>query len=257
MATRIAVLSAKGGVGKTTTAINLACALGQFGRETLVLDGNYLKPNVGLQLGITNLKKHVHDSLKGKAHLTDIVYVHPSGVKIIPGSIVYEEIEETHSHTFKDIIHQLQDKVEVLIIDGAPGFGKEMKEIVAVTDKAILVTTPDLAAITDTLKTKRYCQERGCDILGVVVTHISKKTYEADARTIQTIFECPVIGEIPYDTAIHEAQAKKYPVVFANLEAPATIAYKKLAAGLIGEKFTPNVARENIYEYLLQKLGFR
>lgn len=257
MTTYIAIASAKGGVGKTTTAVNLACALGQFGREAVLVDGNYLKPNVGLQLGITNLKKHLHHSLKGEGNIFESVYLHPSGVKVIPGSIVYEEIEETHAHTLQDIMLQLKDRVEIVILDSPSGFGKELENVIASSDKAILVTTSELTSITDTLKTKRYCEEKGCEVMGVVVTHISDKEYEADARSIQTIFDKPVIAEIPFDESIKEAVSKKHPVVYANLTSPATIAYKKLAAALIGEKYEPDVNKANIFEYVLQKLGLR
>lgn len=257
MTTYVAILSAKGGVGKTTTAINLACALSQFGRDVILVDGNYTKPNVGLQLGITNMKKHLHHSLKGEAGIQEAIHLHPSGVKVIPGSIVYDEIYEQHNLTFKELMQTLKEYAELVIIDGPAGFTQELAEVVDTSDKALLITTPDVTAITDTLKTKRVCEERKCEVMGVVLTHVTKKEYEATAENIQTMFDTPVVGEIPYDEQIKLAQSKKYPVVFADLNTPATVAYKKLAAGLIGEPYEPDVAKTNLFDYLLQKLGFR
>jgi septum site-determining protein MinD len=257
MTTYVAILSAKGGVGKTTTAINLTCALSQFGRDVILVDGNYTKPNVGLQLGITNMKKHLHHSLKGKAEINEAIHLHPSGVKVIPGSIVYEEIYAQHNQTFKELMKKLDGYAEVVIIDGPAGFTQELTDIISASDKILLVTTPDLSAITDTLKTKRVCDERKCEVMGVIVTHVMNKEYEATAENIQTMFDSPVVGEIPHDEQIKVAQSKKYPVVFADLTTPATIAYKRLAAALIGETYEPDIAKENLFDYILQKLGFR
>jgi septum site-determining protein MinD len=254
----IGILSGKGGVGKTTTAINLACALSQYGRHAVLMDGDLRKPNIGLQLGMVKIKAHLHHALKAEEEIAKAVYIHPSGIQVIPGSIIYEEMHENHKLQFKDIVFSLKGKAEVIIIDGPPGFGKEQTEIVNAIDKAIIVTTPDLSSITDALKTKRLCKDKGVDILGIVITQIKKKNHETDSANIQTIFELPIIGEIPEDENVPNSQYHKYPVVYTHFKSPASIGYKKLAANLIGEPFDEVAeTKESVSDYVLKKLGFK
>jgi septum site-determining protein MinD len=254
----LAILSAKGGVGKTTTAVNLACALSSFGRDVILVDGNYTKPNVGLQLGITNAATTIHHLLKANGDIKEAIYLHPSGIKVIPGSIIHEEIQGHYHRKLVDVLESLRGKTEIVIIDSSPGFSKEIEEVIMCADKAILVTTPDLSSITDTFRTKKLCVERGVEILGVVVTHTRNAKHELSLTDIHTNFQSDIIGSIPYDENIKFAQKAKYPVVFANLRSPASLAYKKLAANMIGEEYESNLAaKESMVTYILRRLGFK
>ncbi|MGM5483568.1 MAG: cell division ATPase MinD [Nanobdellota archaeon] len=254
--TFIGVLSAKGGVGKTTTAVNLSSALQQFGRETIVVDGNYTKPNVGLMLGITKVGATLHNSLKGSHGIEDAIYVHPSGINVIPGSILYDELNEKHSRKLKDIIESLRGKTEAVIIDSGPGVNQELLDIIDTLDKAVIVTTPEVSSITDALKTKRICKERGVEIIGILITHVRKKDYECNTDGLESFMEENIIGEIPYDENIKISQYKKYPVVYADFTTPATIAYKKFAANIIGEKYEPEYD-ESIFTSILRRIGLK
>ncbi len=252
----IAIASSKGGVGKTTTAINLAASLNYFGRNVVLVDGNYSKPNVGLMLGITKVNSTLHHTLRGVEHIKEAIYVHPSGLQVIPGSIIYEELHQNHVQKIKDAILPLKGKVESVILDCGPGFSQEVVDVLDIADKVILVTTPDISSITDVLRTKRYCNTRGIEILGVVVTHTNNKEYEISLFDISTILEEKVIGEIPFDEAIRLSQFKKYPVLFISDKSKATIAYKKLAGNLIGEPYKPE-SDQGLFNYILMRLGFK
>ncbi|MFT4326905.1 MAG: cell division ATPase MinD [Candidatus Woesearchaeota archaeon] len=252
----IAILSAKGGVGKTTTTINLACALHILGRDVVIVDGDYKKPNIALQLGMTNVDKTLHHTLQAEEEITEVVYAHPSGVKVIPGSLVHEEILGEHHKTFPDILLPLKGKVELALIDSSPGFTEELDNVLIAADKAILVSTPDLTSITDTLRTKRLCQERGVEILGVIITHTTNATYEISLSDIELLFDEKVIAEIPFDENIKFAQHEKYPVVYINPRAKASIAYKKLAASLTGQPYeVEKNSWKDIFPDLLKRIG--
>src|SRR3989338_4734544 len=87
----IAIASGKGGVGKTTTALNLGTALSNFGKDVVVVDANLSTPHISLHLGSPKLRVTLNDSLKGIVNIKDTAYLHPSGVRIIPSSIALEE----------------------------------------------------------------------------------------------------------------------------------------------------------------------
>jgi septum site-determining protein MinD len=87
MSRLIAVISGKGGVGKTTTAINLGTALNKFGKDVIIVDANLTTPNVGLHLGAPIVPVNLNHVLLGKAKVADAVYEHESGTKIVPSSL--------------------------------------------------------------------------------------------------------------------------------------------------------------------------
>src|SRR4030043_2044422 len=78
------ITSGKGGVGKTTTAINLGAAMNYFGKDVLIIDGNLSTPNVGIHLNSPEVPINLHHVLSKKAEAYEAVYEHESGMKIMP-----------------------------------------------------------------------------------------------------------------------------------------------------------------------------
>ena len=96
MAKIIVICSGKGGVGKTTTAINLAAAISYFGKDALVIDGNLSTPNVGIHLNAPEVPVNLNHVLRGKAEPFEAVYEHESGIKIMPSSISIKELRKAN-----------------------------------------------------------------------------------------------------------------------------------------------------------------
>jgi len=92
----IAIMAGKGGTGKTTTSINLGAALSYFGKDVIVVDANLTTPNVGIHLGVPIVPIHLHHVLQGKNDISEAVYVHPAGPKIVPGSIAMSDLHSTN-----------------------------------------------------------------------------------------------------------------------------------------------------------------
>ncbi|MEK6917071.1 MAG: AAA family ATPase, partial [Nanoarchaeota archaeon] len=82
----IVIASSKGGVGKTTTAINLGTALTLFGRNVVVVDCNFSTPNVSIYLGSPQVPVTLQDVMKEGKHISEALYMHSHGLKIIPAS---------------------------------------------------------------------------------------------------------------------------------------------------------------------------
>ena len=93
----IGVVSGKGGVGKTTMVANVGTALAKMGKDVIVLDANLTTPSLGMHLGLPLYPVTIHDVLKGRASIKDAIYVHDSGLKIIPAGISLRDSRQTRS----------------------------------------------------------------------------------------------------------------------------------------------------------------
>ncbi len=97
MSNIIVITSGKGGVGKTTTAINLAAAINHFKKDVLVIDGNLTTPNVALHLGAAEVPVNLNHVLLGKAAPHEAIYEHNSGIKIMPSSLSIKNWKKINS----------------------------------------------------------------------------------------------------------------------------------------------------------------
>lgn len=156
----IAIISGKGGVGKTTSAINLGAALSDLGKDVTVVDANLTTPNVGLHLGVPVVPVSLHDILKSEKHITESVYLHPSGLKIIPASIALKDIEDVNLRRLKEKIAGLRGVGDIIIIDSAAGLGKEAVAAIESADEVIIVTNPELPAVTDALRSIKLVEKK-------------------------------------------------------------------------------------------------
>ncbi len=252
----LVIASGKGGVGKTTTAINLGTALSNFGRDVIVLDANLSTPNMGIHLGAPIVPITINDVLDGNKRINEAAYMHPSGLKVILASIAMERYKEDHIHKLNEAINALEGASEVVIIDAAAGLEKEAKAAIAVSDEAIIITTPDLPSVTDALKTIKTAEKLGSKVIGVVVTKVNNDNLEMTLKNVETILEKPIIGVIPNDETIRKSLYLKNPVNYTHPTSRASVAYKKLAAKLIGDRYVESIEeKEPLSKYVLRRLG--
>lgn len=254
----IAITSGKGGVGKTTTSINLGTSLTNFGRDVIVIDGNLSTANVGLYLGAPIVPVTIHDVVKGKSDITEAVYMHPSGLKIVPGSISIDELKKSNYKQLREALATLLGKTEVVIIDSPPGLGKDTLAILKACDETIIVTNPELPAVTDALKTIKVAERLGTKVSGIVLTKVNKDKIDMSIENVEALLEKPVIGIIPHDDTMRKAVRMKHPITYSHPNSAASIGYKKLAANLLGEKYEEDLAkRDGLFMYMMKLMGLR
>jgi septum site-determining protein MinD len=228
----IAVASGKGGVGKTTTAINLGTALNNLGKESIVLDGNLTAPNIGLYLGVTNPPNTLHELLEGKSQVRDVTYLHASGLRFIPGSISLDALEKLDLNQLRKAHNKLKGASETIIIDTGAGLTKEALAVMNLADEVLVVTNPELAAVTDALKTIKKAEENGKLVLGVVLNKMNPEGNELSLENVETMLEKPIIAVIPESINIKRAQEMRLPVVYSDPGSIAAAEFKMLAERL-------------------------
>lgn len=250
----IGVISGKGGVGKTTVTVNVGTSLAHdFDMNVLVMDANVLTSNLGLHMGFVRPPVAMQDLLRKKVAINQVVYVHPSGVNVIPSSITLDETLDVS--TLEDNIRLLASQYEMILVDSAPGLSKEALAVLQGCEKLLLVTNPELPAVTDSMKTIEVAQRFNKHIIGIVVNKVTHRKYELTSREIEKICEHPVIAEIPFDYKIPEAIANKTPVVLFSPNCPASKSLRELSAYLCGKRYlTKEEERVGVFRKLFRFL---
>ena len=214
----IALASGKGGTGKTTIAVNLAIALNSLGRDTTVFDANLVAPNIGLHLGFPELETTLHSALEGKSSIEEALYLHPSGLKVVPGSVSFKKRE--FKKKLSDILLGLIGKTEIVIIDA----GSDASALEA-ADETIVVTTPDHPSLTGALKTIQSAEDAGSVVIGIILN----KAKKADIKAAKSILKQPIIAAVPEDKKISRSIAARQPVTISYPHSAASREFRKLA----------------------------
>jgi len=228
-----AILSGKGGVGKTTTTINLGVSLNDLGKEVIIVDTNMTTPNVGLHLGSPIVPITLNHVLRNEAKVEEAIYEHETGTKIIPSSLSIGELKNMDQNKMFEVTKKLRKISDHTLLDSAAGLGDESKSSIEAADEIIIVTNPEITAITDALKTIKLVEQMNKKVVGVVVTRYTGKKWEMDLPTIKDMLEVPIIGIIPEDDSVKESHRMKNAVVMTHPKSKASRAYKILAKRIL------------------------
>ncbi len=236
----IAVASGKGGVGKSTTAVNLALALAAEGAAVGVLDADIYGPSQPMMLGITG-RPETKDGKTMEPLENHGLQVSSIGFMIDPdepmvwrGPMVVQALTQLLEQTnWRDL--------DYLIVDMPPGTGDiqlTLSQKVPVTG-AIIVTTPQDIALLDARKGLKMFEKVGIPILGVVEnmsTHICSNCGHAEAifghgggEKMCADFGVEFLGALPLTMAIREQTDSGRPTVVAEPDGPVAAIYKEIA----------------------------
>ena len=253
----IVITSGKGGVGKTTTAINLGAAMNFFGKDVLVIDGNISTPNIGIHLGSPEVPINLNHVLLGEVEPYEAVYEHESGMKIMPSSLSVKELRKIKPEKIKEFKKDFKKISDYVIVDSAAGLGGEALSLIEMADELIIVTNPEIAAITDALKTIRIAEQLKKPVLGVIVTRVRKDDIEMSPETVREMLEVPILGMIPEDLSITKSLNKKNAVVHTHPRSVTSRAYKEISAKILGVVYDSEKDREKLFERVLKKIGLK
>ncbi|MCB1176683.1 MAG: MinD/ParA family protein [Leptospiraceae bacterium] len=145
-----AIASGKGGVGKTTFAVNFAINLAREGKRVLVLDGDLGLANINVVLGIIP-KFTLYHVIRGTKTLRDIILQTPEGIDIIPGANGYSQLADLDPMARDLLIRNFSEleNYDYIIIDTGAGINTNVISLILAADEAIVVTTPEPTSITD------------------------------------------------------------------------------------------------------------
>jgi ATP-binding protein involved in chromosome partitioning len=227
----IVVASGKGGVGKTTVAVNLAIALSRMGSAVGLLDADVYGPNVPLMLGTDEQPQALSER--------EILPVEACGLKVISMGLLMPGDKPMiwrgpmlHSVILQFLRSVIWGKLDYLIVDLPPGTGDvhlTLIQTVPVTG-AVVVTTPSVVALADVRKAIEMFRQVNVEILGVVENmsylacpHCHERVDvfgQGEGRRVAEQFGVPLLGEIEIDPRIRIGGDTGKPVAALGEGAP-------------------------------------
>lgn len=226
------VASGKGGVGKTTTAVNLALALVKKGYQIGLMDADIYGPNVPLMLGVPG------DQRPRVSHEEKMIPIEAYGLKMISMGVLVPADQPMvwRGPMLHGAVTQFLQKVEwgeldFLIIDLPPGTGDvqlSLAQSVAVTG-AVIVTTPQEVALMDVRKAVAMFRKTSIPILGVIENMTGEIFGSGGGQKAAEEFKVPFLGKIPLDPQIRKGGDAGQPVVVQNPKIHASIQFQAAA----------------------------
>jgi len=252
----IVITSGKGGVGKTTTVINLGAAFNYLGKDVLIIDGNLSTPNIGVLLNSPEVPVNLNHVLSKKADVFEAVYEHDSGVKIIPSSLSIKELRKIKPEKLKDFKEDFKKVSEYIIVDSAAGLGHEAVAAISLADKLVIVTNPELAAITDALKTIKLAEQMKKPVLGIIITRVKRNKIEMQPETVKEMLEVPILGMIPEDIDVQKSLNLKDAVIHTHPKSKAARAYKEIAAKILDIEYDSSKDKPSLWERIFGRKSY-
>tara|TARA_Y100000310_G_scaffold328628_1_gene397065 strand:+ start:3191 stop:4012 length:822 start_codon:yes stop_codon:yes gene_type:complete len=235
----LAFVSIKGGVGKTTLALETASSLANnYGKKVLLVDGNFHAPNIGLYLDLTNKENFdvtLHDALLGVGLHNAIYESH--GFDVVPAAFDYEH--EVDVLKLGNILSKFKSRYDFIILDSSPNY-EDLKPIVAAADKLFVVTTPDEVTLKTSLKAAKFARRRHTPVAGIVVNRIRSPRHEMNLQAIEAeAGEMPVLARIKDNKNIAAAAFHKTPITVHDSGNVISQEVRRFVSALVGSPEEP------------------
>lgn len=237
----IGVVSGKGGVGKTTLVANIGASLASvFKKDVIVVDCNVTTSHLGLYLGMYYYPISLNKVLSNQVSIDNAIYDYSiNGMRIIPASLSIDDLKGIDISRLNQSIKGLFGKTDIVLLDSAPGLGREAMSTMRAADEILYVMTPFIPSMMDIIKCNAIANELNLKPLGVVMNMTGEGKHELTPEEVEQLVELPVISTIPRDKNVLKSLAAKLPVIDFNPNSIASQEIIKLAAEIIGEEYKP------------------
>jgi ATP-binding protein involved in chromosome partitioning len=241
----IAVSSGKGGVGKSTVAVNLAVALAQAGAQVGMIDADIYGPNAPMMLGLEGSQLKVEQG--GQGEVLEPAFNH--GVKLVSMGFLIDKDQPViwRGPMLNGVIRQFLYQVnwgglDYLIVDMPPGTGDAQLTLAQAVPMAgvVIVTTPQNVALSDARRGLKMFQQLGINVLGIVENmsyfappDMPDRQYDifgskGGEKTAQEL-GLSLLGCVPLEMPVRQGGDQGLPIVLANPTAPAAQALTAIA----------------------------
>jgi flagellar biosynthesis protein FlhG len=235
----IAIAGGKGGTGKTNIAVNLARALADEGKRTLILDADLGMANVDVLLGLEP-EHTLYDVMRGKCRLEEILLNGGDNLKVIPAASGIGQLANMGWQECSGLVRafsDLKEPIDTLIVDTATGISESVAVFCKAANELIVVFCDEPASIRDCVsQLKHFYHDYGitrCRVLASKVDTASEANslfkHLVDHFTDNDGLQISYAGYIPNDENVRKAVMRHQTVVNSFPRSPSAMAIKKLA----------------------------
>ena len=241
----LAIVSGKGGVGKTNLAVNLGIALSTAGRRVLLVDTDLGLANVDLVLG-QRPRADLGHVLAGRLGLEDIVQEGPAGIRWIPGAShmpAISRISEKRREALIDGLTALETQHDFVLLDAPAGIGQGVLHLARQADELLLVTTPEPTAVMDAYALLKAVAATRTEAIGQVRLIVNMVAHRRDgqrvhARIAETAdrflgLSVGMLGSVFCDGHVGKAVQRQEPLLLAFPHSQAAWCIKQLSRAIL------------------------
>jgi septum site-determining protein MinD len=233
----IGIVSGKGGVGKTTFAVNIGIALSRFGKKVLIIDCNISTPHVAYYLGAESYSITLSNIFKGEVDIKFAPLSH-GNLMFIPAS---EELKDMdiNFNKLNTYVSKLDKKntFDFIFLDSAPGLGEEAVSVLETAKEILFVTTPTVPNISDMVRCAEFLSKLEHKDMQIVFNKVRKSDTEMKMEDAKDFFKVPILGAIPFNEDVMDSTALGMPIFQYKPESVICDHFMKIAANLIGVEY--------------------
>lgn len=256
----ITVTSGKGGVGKSNTAINLACQFKRLGKRVIILDADFGLANIEIMFG-TVPKHNLCDLIYQGKNITDIITWGPMDIGFISGGSGIAGLSNLSRDYLNYIVQNLAklDAIaDIIIIDTGAGISDAVLDFLVASGEILVVGTPEPTSITDSYsllkalnRHPRFLREDS-----KIMVIANKVSSAAEGETMYSKLETVVnrylklslsyLGSIPQDYHLEDAVMQQTPVSMQSPNAKSSIAYERMAYVLMDKEYDKSLVKRGM-----------
>jgi flagellar biosynthesis protein FlhG len=244
----VAITSGKGGVGKTSLAVNLALALAQGGTRTCLVDGDLGLANVDVLLNL-HPRYTLQDVVARDLTLQDVTVTGPAGLQVVPAASGVEALANLGPAARQSLVERLRQPglgADALVLDTGAGISHTVLTLALAADEVLVVTTPDPTALTDAYAMLKVLSRRRPTLpVQIVLNQVEHAGHAREvhghlARIAERFLqrEVPLAGWVPRDPCVERAVREQRPLMLYFPYARATEAIRDIAQRLEGRVST-------------------
>ena len=206
MATAYAVVSGKGGVGKSTLAANVAAALARMGKAVCLVDVDIGLRSQDVFFGLENqIVYDIVDVLEEVCELKQALLRAPCGVALLPAAQM-RDVSAVSCMGMEALVGQLKRQFDFVLIDAPAGIGRGYRNAVCAADSAILVTVPETVSLRDAERVKGLLEREGVAKPSFALNRATWRNGAKDAPVsfarCEEVLQLPLLGVVPEDPRV-------------------------------------------------------
>lgn len=247
----ITVTSGKGGVGKSNTAINLACQLKKLGQRVIILDADFGLANIEIMFG-TVPQHNLCDLIYQRKSITDIITWGPMDIGFISGGSGITGLANLGKDYLSYIINNLAklDAIaDVIIIDTGAGISDAVLDFLVASGEIFVVATPEPTSITDSYSLLKALNRhprfsREDSKIKVIANKVSTpeeglSMFNKLNSVVNRYLKLPIsyLGEIPQDAHLEDAVMQQMPVSMQSPNSKSAKAYERMAYTIMDKEY--------------------